>query len=217
MIKFDHPGVCSVVLSRLHQGIDRLHKWRSKKYSFVFVLIRPTNLVLKEHFFCILSVPTRLVSLISIKRKEYFFGRHLCNRSMSPLGSNLFQWLLVLVSLQPNLFFSYSCMQTRLMAQYNGKRPISLVYVLTPLITVIVPISIYFIYTEIFASNKSVSDFTSTNQRGETSFSHVKKSFRPITNHGLSELCFVGQLWQSFDFRFCTNSCESPVRALSMK
>ena len=45
---------------------------------------------------------------------------------------------------------------------------------------------IYFIYTEIFASNfsvwKSVSDFTLTNQRGETSFSHVKKSFRPITN-----------------------------------
>ena len=45
---------------------------------------------------------------------------------------------------------------------------------------------LYFIHTEIFASNfalwKSVSDFTSTNQRGETSFSHVKKSFRPITN-----------------------------------
>ena len=56
--------------------------------------------------------------------------------------------------------------------------------------------SIYFIHTEIFASNfalwKSVSDFTSTNQRGERSFSHVKKSFRPITNHGLSELCFRG-------------------------
>ena len=54
----------------------------------------------------------------------------------------------------------------------------------------------YFIHTEIFASNfalwKSVSDFTSTDQRGETSFSHVKKSFRPITNHGLSELCFRG-------------------------
>ena len=52
---------------------------------------------------------------------------------------------------------------------------------------------LYFIRTEIFASKfalwKSVSDFTSTNQRGETSFSHVKKSFRPITNHGLSELC----------------------------
>ena len=29
-------------------------------------------------------------------------------------------------------------------------------------------------------------------QSGETSFSHVKKSFRPITNHGLSELCFCG-------------------------
>ena len=40
----------------------------------------------------------------------------------------------------------------------------------------------YYIHTEIFASNfalwKSVSDFTSTNQRGETRFSHVKKSFR---------------------------------------
>ena len=38
-------------------------------------------------------------------------------------------------------------------------------------------ILLYFIYTEIFASNfavwKGVSDFTSTNQRGETSFSHV--------------------------------------------
>ena len=55
---------------------------------------------------------------------------------------------------------------------------------------------VYFIYTETFASNfavwKSVSDFTSTNQRGETSFSHVKKSFRPITNHALIELCFRG-------------------------
>ena len=50
--------------------IDRLHKWRPKKYSFVFVLIRPTSLFLMEHFFCILSVPTRLESLISIKRKE---------------------------------------------------------------------------------------------------------------------------------------------------
>ena len=58
----------------------------AKKYSFVFVLIRPTNLVLKEHFFCILSVPTRLVSLISIKRKEYFFGCHLCNQSINEVG-----------------------------------------------------------------------------------------------------------------------------------
>ena len=50
-------------------SIDRMHKWRPKKYSFVFVLIRPTSLVLKEHFFCILSMLTRLVRLISIKRK----------------------------------------------------------------------------------------------------------------------------------------------------
>ena len=62
--------------------IDRMHKWRPTKYSFVFVLIRPTSLVLKEHFFCILSVLTRLVSLISTQTKEYFVGRHLCIRSI---------------------------------------------------------------------------------------------------------------------------------------
>ena len=33
-------------------------------------------------------------------------------------------------------FFVYSCMQTRLMAQYNGIWPISLVYMSKPLITV---------------------------------------------------------------------------------
>ena len=49
--------------------IDRLHKWWPKKHSFVFVLITPTSLVLKELFFCILSVLMRLVTLISIKRK----------------------------------------------------------------------------------------------------------------------------------------------------
>ena len=65
--------------------IDRMHKWRLTKYSFVFVLIRPTSLVLKEHFFCILSLLTRLVSLISTKTKEYFFGRHLCIRSIGAL------------------------------------------------------------------------------------------------------------------------------------
>ena len=59
-----------------------MHKWRPKKFSFVFVLIRPTSLVLKERFFCILSVLTRLVRLNSIKTKEYFFGRHLCIRSI---------------------------------------------------------------------------------------------------------------------------------------
>ena len=59
-----------------------MYKWLPTKYSFVFVLIRPTSLVLKEHLFCILSVLTRLVSLISTKTKEYFFGRHLCIRSI---------------------------------------------------------------------------------------------------------------------------------------
>ena len=78
--------------TRKFNRIDRMHKWRPTKYCVVFVLIRPTSLVLKEHFFCILSVPTRLVSLISTKTKEYFFGRHLCIRSMlskdRPLKSN---------------------------------------------------------------------------------------------------------------------------------
>ena len=60
------PGFCNKV-------IDRFHKWLPKKYSFVFVLIRKTSLVLKEHFFCILSVQTRLVRLISTKTTEYFF------------------------------------------------------------------------------------------------------------------------------------------------
>ena len=69
--------------------IHRMHKWRPTKYSFVFVLIRPTSLVLKEHFFCILSVLTRLVSLIRTKTKEYFFGRHLRIRSI-PITHELF-------------------------------------------------------------------------------------------------------------------------------
>ena len=46
------------------------------------MLIRATSLVLKEVFFCTLSVLTRLVRLISTKTKEYFFGRHLCIQSI---------------------------------------------------------------------------------------------------------------------------------------
>ena len=60
----------SVLISIVWGGeIDRMHKLRPTKYSFAFVLIRPTSLFLKEHFFCILSVPTRIVSLISTKTK----------------------------------------------------------------------------------------------------------------------------------------------------
>ena len=58
--------------------IDRMHKWRPNKYTLVSVLIRPTSLVLKELFFCILSALTWLVRLISTKRKKiiaiYAFG-----------------------------------------------------------------------------------------------------------------------------------------------
>ena len=40
--------------------INGMHKWRSKMYSFVSVLIRLTSLTLKKHLFCILSMQTRL-------------------------------------------------------------------------------------------------------------------------------------------------------------
>ena len=53
--------------------IDRFHKWRPINYSFVNALIIPTSLVLKDHFFCILSVLSRLVGLISTKTKENYF------------------------------------------------------------------------------------------------------------------------------------------------
>ena len=33
------------------KSIDRMHKWRPKKYSFAYVLIRLTSLALKQHFF----------------------------------------------------------------------------------------------------------------------------------------------------------------------
>ena len=68
--------------------IDRFHERRPKNYSFVYVLIRPTSLVLKEQFCCILYVLTRLVGLISTKTIEYFFDRHLCNRSMQMRFNN---------------------------------------------------------------------------------------------------------------------------------
>ena len=57
-------------------SIERYHKRRPLNYDCsVYVLIRPTNLVLEEHFFCILSVLTRLVGLISTKTIKHFcFG-----------------------------------------------------------------------------------------------------------------------------------------------
>ena len=40
-----------------------MHKWRPKKYYLVFVLVRFSSVVHKEHSFCILSAQTRLVSI----------------------------------------------------------------------------------------------------------------------------------------------------------
>ena len=62
------------MLWQFEEPIDWFHiKWRPVYYSFVYVLIRPTSLVLKEHFFCIFCVLTRLVGLISIETIGYFF------------------------------------------------------------------------------------------------------------------------------------------------
>ena len=98
--------------------IDRLHKWRPKKYSLVFVLIRSTSLFRKEHFFCILSVPKRLVSLISIKRKENFFGRHLCNRSMRCF---FFTWVII-QTLTYSLWPAKVVTPRNSMTQWSGNR-----------------------------------------------------------------------------------------------
>ena len=49
-----------------------MHKWQPKMYSFVYVLIRLTSLAFKKHFFCTLSMQTRLVSLAH-KQKNFFF------------------------------------------------------------------------------------------------------------------------------------------------
>ena len=45
----------------------------TEKLFFVYVLIRPTSLVLKEHLFYIFSVLTRLVGLFRAKTIKYFF------------------------------------------------------------------------------------------------------------------------------------------------
>ena len=53
------------------RAIDRMHKWRPKKYSFVFVLISMTSLVSTDEIQKKTSFRTRLVGLINTKTKEY--------------------------------------------------------------------------------------------------------------------------------------------------
>ena len=59
----------------------------AKKYPFVFVLLSLTSLVSTDKIQKKSSFRTRLVGLISTKTKEYFFGRHLCIRSIVELFS----------------------------------------------------------------------------------------------------------------------------------
>ena len=56
--------------TRLNYVLDSIHKWRPMNYSFVFVVIILTSLTLKQKFFWILLMQTRLVRMISIKTKE---------------------------------------------------------------------------------------------------------------------------------------------------
>ena len=84
--------------------IDRFHNWWPINYCFVYVLIRPTSLILKEHFFCILSMLTRLVGLINTKTQKdpgYFFPLPfiLCNRS---IGTSILYLVLTLSTTQNN-------------------------------------------------------------------------------------------------------------------
>ena len=53
---------------------DRMHKCWTKMYSFVYVLMRLTSFALKQPFFCILSMQTRLVmSIYQHINKRIFF------------------------------------------------------------------------------------------------------------------------------------------------
>ena len=62
-----------------------MHKWRPKKFSFVYVLISLISLVSTDKIQKKSSFTMRLVGLISAKTKEYLFGRHFCIRSMTQL------------------------------------------------------------------------------------------------------------------------------------
>ena len=55
------------------KSIDRLHKWRPKEYSFLFMLIRLTSLFGTDKIQKKCSFRMRLVGLISRKTKEFFF------------------------------------------------------------------------------------------------------------------------------------------------
>ena len=81
------PGLCSLIFRFSFRNsvvvlIAHFHKWQPLLHSFVFILIRPTALVLKQIFFWNLLVVTRLVGLISIKTKENFIWPPLWKRSM---------------------------------------------------------------------------------------------------------------------------------------
>ena len=69
VIRFHFPHF----ILQLTCNIDRMHKWRPKKYSLVFVLIRLTSLVGTYKIQKKCSFRTRLVGLISTKTKERFF------------------------------------------------------------------------------------------------------------------------------------------------
>ena len=72
---------CVTLLLFLNK-IDHFHKWRPPLHSFVFILIRPTTLILKQIFSVLnLLIAARLERLIRIKTKEHFIWPPLWKRS----------------------------------------------------------------------------------------------------------------------------------------
>ena len=64
----------------------------------------------------------------------------------SYLDSDIIKIAVITVEPADKISFVYNCMHTRLRGQYNGKCPISLVYVSRPLVTVITAILVIVIF-----------------------------------------------------------------------
>ena len=80
-----HTRVCSILDQRLRYR-DHFHKWWPLLHSFVFMIIRPTALMLKQKLFWNVLVVARLVRLIRIKTNEFFIWTPLWKRYQNSPG-----------------------------------------------------------------------------------------------------------------------------------
>ena len=78
-----------------------------------------------------------------LERESSVFMRPRVHESMSHESMSPRVSAIAVITVEPadKISFVYNCMQTRLRGQYNGKWPISLVCVLTPLVTAITAIT----------------------------------------------------------------------------